>query len=174
MTSAGSGGPPLVKVRLHDRGEDVETPWAVDLGPVPEQPGARRVRLDNVPFLHAKPTYGDEIVVVPDEDGFLAWDRGGVPFARIGSRLVHDSRRWVMILDWTPSPGRDPQDAWRELVAACDAAGCVAEGVRGPDARRAGRVYVAVPPQFGVEGLLERLRSTPLPMDLELVHPLPD
>ena len=53
----------LVKVRLHNQGEDVETLWAEGLGPAGEGLPARRVRLGNVPFLHAKPTYEDVIDV---------------------------------------------------------------------------------------------------------------
>lgn len=43
----------LVKVRLHEQGEDVETVWAEDLGASEGSPGSRLVRLGNVPFLHA-------------------------------------------------------------------------------------------------------------------------
>jgi hypothetical protein len=53
----------LVKVCLHSRGKDVETPWAEDLGELPGRRGVHRVRLGNVPFFHAKPTYGDVLVV---------------------------------------------------------------------------------------------------------------
>ena len=54
----------LIKVRLHANGEDAETPWAEDCGPAPGPVGAHYARLGNVPFLHAKPTYGDVVVVV--------------------------------------------------------------------------------------------------------------
>lgn len=166
--------PKLVKIRLHDRGEDVETPWAIDLGAAAGPPGARRVRLDNVPFLHAKPTCDDEIVVVPDEDGFLTWDRDGVAFEDIGSRLVHDAGRWAMILDWISHSGTDVQDAWTKFVAACKDADCVPEGVWGPNPTRPGRAYLAVPPNLRVDDVLTRLRSAGLPIDFTLVHPLPD
>ena len=83
----------LRKVRLQSQGEDVETPWAEDLGPVGGHPGARRVRIGNVPFLHAKPTYGDVLVVVPDpDDGMLTWDSNGVPFDELSVK----QRRVVM------------------------------------------------------------------------------
>jgi hypothetical protein len=71
-----------LKVCLTNRGKDTETPWADDLGPAPSPPaprGSRLVRLVNVPFLHAKPTWGDIIVVVPT-DGPPVWDRDGLPF----------------------------------------------------------------------------------------------
>ena len=173
-TASRSADPQLVKIRLHDRGEDPETPWAIDLGPAAGPPGARRVRLDNVPFLHAKPTCDDEIVVVPDADGFLEWDRAGVPFEAIASRLAHDSGRWAMILDWTPHAGTGVQAAWTKFVAACNAADCVPEGSRRPDTDVPGRAYLAVPRNLRVDDVLTRLRSAGLPMDLTLVHPLPD
>src|SRR5205085_12393659 len=58
--------PKTIKVCLTNRGEDSETPWAHDLGAAP---GGRKVRLVNVPFLHAKPTWGDVIVVAPNSEG---------------------------------------------------------------------------------------------------------
>src|SRR5262245_60063932 len=91
----------LIKIRLQNRGEDLETAWAEDLGPHGSASQARRVRLGNVPFLHAKPTYGDVIVVEPDpDDGFLSWDRCGVEFENIGSRIEKDDGRWAMIIDY--------------------------------------------------------------------------
>src|SRR5450432_1792453 len=74
-----------IKVCLTNRGEDQETPWAHDLGPAPGPKGSRKVRLVNVPFLHAKPTWGDVIVVSPVEDGFPTWDRDGVPWTKVGT-----------------------------------------------------------------------------------------
>ncbi|APR76341.1 Hypothetical protein A7982_01688 [Minicystis rosea] len=32
----------LIKIRLHDQGENVETPWAADLGPIADVPRRRR------------------------------------------------------------------------------------------------------------------------------------
>jgi len=46
----------LLKIRIQSNGADVETPWAEDLGEVEGRKGARRVKIANVPFLHAKPT----------------------------------------------------------------------------------------------------------------------
>ncbi|HEX6837698.1 MAG TPA: hypothetical protein VF334_14050, partial [Polyangia bacterium] len=69
----------LVKVFLHDRGEDVESAWCQPMG---EERGAALFRLVNVPFLHAKPTYGDVVPAFRDDrfDGNWAWDRDGVPW----------------------------------------------------------------------------------------------
>src|SRR5512135_3100314 len=96
-----------IKVCLTNRGEDSETPWAHDLGPATGKKGSRRVRLVNVPFLHAKPTWGDVIVVSPVEDGLPTWDRDGAAWKDIGKRIAEDGGRWAMILDYTPHPG-DP------------------------------------------------------------------
>ena len=65
-----------VKVCLIDQGRARETPWALDLCPAPGPKGSRKVRLINVPFFHAKPTWGDVIVVSP-KDGIPTWDRDG-------------------------------------------------------------------------------------------------
>src|SRR6266542_1789314 len=106
--------PKLIKVCLTNQGEDTETPWAEDLGPAPGPAGARKVRLINVPFMHAKPTWGDTIVVTPTEDGYPTWDRAGMPWPQIGTRLADDGGRWAMIVDYAPHPGAD--DAFGELV----------------------------------------------------------
>jgi hypothetical protein len=50
--------PKPIKVRLTNQGKDTETPWAQDLGPAPGPSGSRKVRLINVPFMHAKPKIG--------------------------------------------------------------------------------------------------------------------
>ncbi|HEY2031456.1 MAG TPA: hypothetical protein VGH20_19830 [Myxococcales bacterium] len=95
----------LVKVCLHTRGADVETPWAEDLGAVPGQPGARRVRLGNVPFLHSKPTYEDVIVAVLDPvRRMLMWDSDDVPYDRISERIAEDGGRYAVIIDYKLVP----------------------------------------------------------------------
>src|SRR3954465_9971143 len=93
--------PKLIKVCLTNKGEDTETPWAHDLGPA-QPAGSRKVKLVNVPFMHAKPTWGDTIVVSPVADGFPTWDRGGAPWKQITSRIVEDGGRWAMIVDYQP------------------------------------------------------------------------
>ena len=68
----------LVKVRLQDGGEGIETPWAEVIREIGDS-GEVEGPAGNVPFLHAKPTYEDVIRVRPDpHDGMLTWDRGGV------------------------------------------------------------------------------------------------
>jgi hypothetical protein len=92
----------------------VETPWADDLGPSGVD-GARRVRLANVPFLHAKPTYGDVIVVTPNPHGFLTRDRDGVAWEKILTRIDEDSGRWVMIVEYTLTMNSDAQAVFSAL-----------------------------------------------------------
>jgi hypothetical protein len=165
---------PLLKVLLHDRGEDPETVWAEDLGPAPGASGARRVRLDNVPLLHAKPTWGDEIVAVPNDDGVLAWDVDRQPYRAIVARLARDSGRWTMIVDYAPRGSAGPQACWDAIVTAARAAACEPESAWGPEDGRPGRAYFAVPADRTAEQVLARLRLARLPCDLTLVHPTAD
>lgn len=167
----------LVKVLLHAHGEDVETPWAEDLGPHPNRPGARLVRLGNVPYLHAKPTYEDVIAVeYDDEYGRLAWNSDGVPFSEIGTRIHEDGGRWAMIVDYElcRDAGDDLQAAFRQLDLAGFAADIMIEGafVRGD--KRGGRAYLAVPAHLDVPAVLRILDDAQLPLELTLVHPKDD
>ena len=157
-----------IKIVLTNQGEDVETPWAIDLGPGPT-PGSRRVRLDNVPFLHAKPTYGDVVIVVPDEDGRLTWDAQGVPFDRIGERIAEDGGRYTMIVDWQPREA-DPKAVWKQLVAKAEAKGCVPEGCFGPRDGEPGRMYLAVPEDLEPDDVMDGLDEL-ASVDLTLIHP---
>jgi hypothetical protein len=152
-----------IKVQLCNGGEDIETPWAEDLGAAD---GGRRVRLINVPFLHAKPTWGDEIIVVAQEDGFPVWDRDGVPWKKIGSRIAKDGGRWAMIVDYRP-------DGFRELATACKAADIICEGAWGPRDGEPGRAYLAVPNALDDVAVMARLRAAKLPCELIQIHPEP-
>jgi hypothetical protein len=134
----------LIKVRLQDQGLDVETPWAEDLGPAPVE-GARRARLANVPFLHAKPTYEDVIVVVPDEQGILTWDRNGVSWEQIRTRIDDDSGRWAMIVDYAPGAAADTLALFSALDIAAAQIDVCFEGCFGPHNGEPGRAYLAVP-----------------------------
>ena len=83
--------PKLIKVRIHDRNDNAESIWAIDRGPAKGRRGARLVEINNISFMHAKPTYGDTIVVEPDpEDASwsLQWDRRGVAESERGSTAM--------------------------------------------------------------------------------------
>jgi hypothetical protein len=163
----------LVKVRLHNQGEDVETAWAEDLGSVDQDSPRRRVRLGNVPFLHAKPTYGDVIEVRPDEaDGMLDWDREGLAFEHIGRRIHADGGRWAMILDYEAAPpDRDVNAAFKALDIAAEKADIAVEGAFVAKGGHGGRAYLAVPGSKSVSDVLAWLRSSKVALTFTLVHP---
>ncbi len=162
----------LVKIRLQQRGEDSETPWAEDLGAVEGRPGAKRVRIGNVPFLHAKPTYEDVIVVEPDpDDGMLMWDGGGLPYEEIGSRIAVDGGRYVLIIDYEIIDA-PVNDTFRRLTLVAELADIVLEGCFGPKPGRPGRAYLAVPNEMSVVDVLGRLEAAAMPVKLTLVHPV--
>jgi hypothetical protein len=161
-----------LKVCLTNRGQDQETPWAEDLGPAPGPRGSRRVRLINVPFLHAKPTWGDTIVVLPVADGFPTWDRNGVPFAKIGTRIVEDGGRWAMIVDYVPR-GVTTSRAFGAIAKACAGLDVVTEGAWEPRGDDPGRIYLAPPSAMSDTTVMIKLRAARLPCELIQVHPEP-
>jgi hypothetical protein len=166
----------LVKVRLHNRGVDVETPWAEDLGPLEGSRLGRLVRIGNVPFLHAKPTYGDVIAVVPDPgDDVLEWDAAGVAFEDMGTRIAQDDGRWVAIIDYWPRlPAEDLKGVFKALDIAGEKIDVAVEGAFvGHDGRTA-RAYLAVPRSMTLQDVLEWLRSDVNEADFKLVHPVDD
>jgi len=171
--------PKPIKVCLTNQGVDTETPWAEDLGPAPGHPaGSRKVRLINVPFRHAKPTWGDTVVVRPVEEGLPTWDRGGVPWAEIGTRIADDGGRWAMIVDYAPHP--DAANAFDALVRACAEHEVVCEGAWAPRASTdtggdgvPGRAYLALRAELSDVELMRRLRAAALPCELVQVHPTP-
>ncbi|NVB81046.1 MAG: hypothetical protein HOV81_21805 [Kofleriaceae bacterium] len=164
-----------IKVSLTNEGEDVETPWAQDLGPVAGRKGARKVRLVNVPFLHAKPTWGDVIIVEHvDDDCLLTWDRGGLPWSKIGTRIHEDGGRWAMIVDYEPHPGDDTgATAFRALSKACTELEIICEGCIGPRNGKPGRAYLAVPRELTDPQVMTKLRGKSLPCELIQIHPAP-
>lgn len=167
----------LTKVRLHSQGEDVETPWAEDCGPAPGGAGARYVRLGNVPFLHAKPTYGDLIVAIPDPStgGYLTWDSGGLPYERLGERIAEDGGRWAVIVDYVLlDPAGDVRKAFSALDVAGERANIAVEGCYEPMEGRPGQAYLAVPAELAVEDVMTMLAGWNLPLSFTLVHPTDD
>ena len=166
----------LVKVRLHNRGEDVETPWAEDLGPLEGAQSGRLVRVGNVPFLHAKPTYGDVIAVVADpSDGVLEWDAAGIAFKDIGTRIAHDDGRWVAIIDYSPRPpGKDLDPVFKALDIAGEKIDVAVEGAFVRHDARTARAYLAVPGSMTLQDVLDWLRSDVNELEFTLVHPVDD
>ena len=159
----------LVKVFLHDRGEDVESAWCQPAG---EARGAALFRLVNVPFLHAKPTYGDVIVAARDDrfDGQWAWDRAGVPFARLGERLHEDGERYALIVDYTMRTDAD----LGALVAALERQhAIVAEGCFGPRGEEPGRLYLAAPRALAPAEVMAAVVKLGRGFRFVLVHPTP-
>ncbi|MEN0060577.1 MAG: hypothetical protein AAGA48_00430 [Myxococcota bacterium] len=161
----------LIKILLENQGEDSETTWAEDLGPVGTE-GARRVRLCNVPFLHSRPTHSDELIVAPGIDGMLTWDRAGVPWERIDERIERDGGKYAMIVDYAPHEGVDSAEVFAGLDQAATSHQAVAEGCYGPRGERPGRIYLAVPEERPVEAMMEALTAAKVQARLILVHPL--
>ena len=160
-----------IKVCLTNGGDDVETPWAHDLGPAPGAKGSRKVRLVNVPFMHAKPTWGDIVVVSPVKDGFPTWDRSGVTWSDIASRIHEDGGRWAMIVDYESDA--DAEECFDAIAHACAELDVVCEGAWAPNPRRAGRVYLAVKTGTTDKAVMNHLGRAELPCALSQIHPAP-
>lgn len=164
----------LVKVCLHSRGQDVETPWAEDLGEAPGRRGTRLVRLGNVPFFHAKPTYEDVLVVEYDPTyNKLTWDSGGLSYERILERIADDGGRYAVVIDYDlVPPTTDARAAFKLLDVAGEKMNMVVEGMRGPEEGRPGRAYLAVPYDIAPVLVMAYLDEQNLPMKLTLIHPV--
>ena len=113
-----------VKVLLRDRDGDTESIWCQV---VDEARGLYRV--DNIPFLRTRPTYGDVIVATPDREGSLSFrrvhERGGLRSAALEYRRKATFR---------------PLVAWLKSTY-----GIVAEGLVGPRRGAYGLLALAVP-----------------------------
>lgn len=163
----------LLKIRLHNQGEDPETLWAEDLGAAILHSAARYVRIVNIPVLHAKPTYGDVIEVLPDGDGMPEWDRCGVDFWEIGTRILEDGGRWVAIIAYWPSRrSSDLNSTFQALDTAGAARDIVIEGVVARKNR--GYAYLAVPNSMSAADLVAWLRSQRASVRFELLRPEED
>lgn len=162
-----------IKVCLENRGEDRETPWATDLGPAPGPKGSRKVRLVNVPFIHAKPTWGDVIVVSPAKGTFPTWDRNGVAWSKIDSRIIEDGGRWAMIISYAPHADADADDCFDALCHACAELEVVCEGATAPKSGRPGHAYLAVKYATTDKAVMKHLAAAKLPCALVQIHPSP-
>ncbi len=165
--------PELIKVCLTNRGEDAETPWAEDLGPADGPHGSRKVRIVNVPFLHAKPTYGDVVVVSPVDEGLLTWDRDGIAWSEIATRIAEDGGRWAMIVDYVPHDDATGDAAFQALAKVCEAHDLVCEGAWGPDGTQPGRAYLAVDNAITAAGVMAALADAQVPATITQIHPAP-
>jgi hypothetical protein len=163
----------LVKIRLHTGGEHGESAWAEDCGPAPAPPGARFVRIASIPFVHAKPTYGDVVVASPEPGReLLGWDSEGRSYDEVAEGLIEDAGRWTLILDYRyASPAVDGDAALAALDRACEGADIAVEGCFAPWDAEPGRAYLSVPGELEVDEVLAFLDGQDLPLSLTLVHP---
>ncbi len=160
---------PDVKVMLHNDGEDVETVWAEPCG---SHAGAGLFRLVNVPFLHAKPTYGDIIAAVPDaaQEHPRVWNRSGAPFEQLGERIHQDGGRYAAIVDYVPELEPRFEELSRWLEHERDV---IPEGCYGPGDDKPGRLYLAVREEVEPPVLFAALRER-FGEGLTWVHPALD
>ncbi|MBI3267623.1 MAG: hypothetical protein HYZ53_01270 [Planctomycetes bacterium] len=130
-------------------------------------------RLVNVPFLHAKPTWGDVSRADPDPryEHRPAWDAANRGYDQIRASLWKDGGRYAIILDYRTDHRADYRELNSWLEKKHD---IIAEGQYGPNGDRLGRLYLAVPSLFQVEGVLALLASAPAGYRFTLVHPLDD
>jgi hypothetical protein len=156
------------KVFLHNDGEDVESCWAEPAGS--GKGGRSFVRLANIPFLHAKPTYGD-IIEVRRDPGYgnaFVWDRGNLPWNRIGERIHSDGGRYAAIVDYTMRVGADFKalTQWLKLDQNVVGEGCFA-----PEGDRPGRLYLAVPDESEIDDILVRMAEEFGAFAFTRIHP---
>jgi hypothetical protein len=129
------------------------------------------VRLANIPFLHAKPTYGDIIEVAKDEtygQGAFAWDRGNLPWNRIGERIHADGGRYAAIVDYTMRDGADFKALTSWLKNEQNVVG---EGCFAPDGERPGRLYLAVPDETEIDDILVHMQEEFGSFAFTRIHP---
>src|SRR5262249_13064001 len=146
-----------VKVYLHNHGQDVESAWCEPLVAVGE---SALLRLMNVPFLHAKPTFGDVIAAERNTtyDNHYAWDRRDIPWDRIGERIHHDGGRYALIVEYTPTPASADFAELCKLLRAEH--GIVAERCFGPKDGRPGRLYLAARETMEPTEVMDLLRQS--------------
>ena len=113
------------------------------------------------------------IIVSPVEDGFPTWDRGGVAWSQLGTRILVDGGRWTMIVDYRPARGTTGGAAFDALARACAELDIVCEGAWGPQSGDAGRSYLAVKTGTSDTAVMNHLRRADLPCALTQIHPTP-
>ncbi len=100
----------------------------------------------------------------------LQWDRAGVSWRKIGTRIAKDGGRYAMIVTYKYSARGDQ---WRALVAAVERPGIDIEGAFGPRDKRPGRAYLAVAHEITVADVMKRLRAAGVDYRFRLAHPKP-
>ena len=162
------------KVFLHNRYEEVESAWCEPCGG--REDGERLFRLLNIPFLHAKPTYGDVIAARRDEefDGNWAWNRDGASYRQTCLKRIHtDGGRFAMIVDYHVTPTGDFQAWMAWLVGWMQKDRIVAEGAWAPNEERPGRLYLAVPTRRRPSWVMRAFEKGPAGLRFEQIHPKP-
>jgi hypothetical protein len=160
--AARPAGPAVVKVILHARGELVETALCEAYG---FDRGRALFRLESVPFLHPKPTYGDVISAHTDDayEGNWAWDRDREP-------IRHDGGRYTLMVDYhTSDEEADFDRLCRRLRADHD---LVAELGYEPQGKKPGRLYLAAPRKSPPTAVLAALGQVGAGFRIEAVRPL--
>src|SRR6185503_6020469 len=103
-------------------------------------------------------------------DGNWAWDREGVPYARVGQRLHTDGERYALIVDYSMRTDAD----FGALVAALERQhAIVAEGCFGPRGEDPGRLYLAAPRSLPPSAVMAAAEKLGRGFRFELVHPVP-
>jgi hypothetical protein len=154
-------------VFLHDRGQDVESAWCEPAG----RDGSRTLfRLVNVPFLHAKPTFGDVIVARRDDDysGNWAWNKNGADPGTVIERLHEDGGRYTLIVEYTMAEEADFDGLCRALKRDHD---IVPEGCFGPRGKKPGRLFLAAPGALEPPAVMAALAGAVAGFRFTLVHP---
>ena len=92
-----------VKLFLHENYDDVESVWGTTCG---RARGGTLVRIDNIPYVHSKPTFGDVVVAKRDRelDVPYAWNVGqngkSISEKKIIARLHEDAGRYAGIVEY--------------------------------------------------------------------------
>jgi hypothetical protein len=153
-------GKELVKLFLHQDYDDVGSVWAIVVG---KARGGTLVRLDNVPFAHAKPTYGDVVLAKRDLELEVpyAWNAAGM-------HLHDDGGRYAAIVDYHAARSESFK---RLCVWLRKTHGVMTEGCYGPREDKPGRLYLAVPKKLKMPALMREADARFASMKLTQIHP---
>jgi hypothetical protein len=155
-----------VKLFLHEDHDHVESVWAVKVG---KARNGTLLRLDNVPFVHAKPTYGDVVLAKADRELEVpyAWNLAGIKSAEMSKRLHEDGGRYAAIVDYQLPRGA----SFARLCTWLKTHDVVTEGCYGPDDKQPGRLYLAIPKTLKMPALMIEAKKRFGSMKLQQIHP---